>query len=62
MKDCKKTGRFVVFVQGANEKDVAFCCGKHIGEHAQAALLDAKGKPVRVAYASCDDAPCQSGA
>ena len=61
MKDCKKTGQFVVFIEGGKEDGAAFCCEKHLGEQAQAMLLEAKGKKVRVAYASCDDAPCQSG-
>lgn len=56
MKNCNGDGNYVVWVY---EKDPAFVCEKHLGEVTLAILHTRRSAPVKVAIASCDDAPCQ---
>ncbi len=57
---CKKDGDYVVWV-GSSEKNTTFVCERHLGDVALSALHGTKKEtgPVKVAVASCDDAPCQ---
>jgi hypothetical protein len=56
---CKKTGTNVVWTGDRRERRVTFACDKHLGAAVLAALLRRRSGPVKVAIASCDDAPCE---